>query len=225
MRKKNLIVALTLVCCIKGISQGKFSSDMFLTRVTNNAIINGGLVDPSIQGTPYLDSEFKKAVITFTDNNKAEIKARYNIYSDQFEFESGSNYYALLPRTDIKKIELDDIQFVVEKDTESKANKIGYFVVLDSGKIMLLNKLRVKFTDKQQPAAMQYEGTPARYSKVPNVLFYKRDNGVLMKFSGIKKFIADVDDYQEELSLYVKKTNLKNDDEDVVKLIKYYNSL
>ena len=68
--------------------------------------------------------------------------------------------------------------------------------------------------------------TPAKFTRTDDVYYYKIGEGEVVKIDNLKKMIEGFPDKKNELSQFAKseKINTK-DEEDLKKLIKYYNSL
>lgn len=179
-----------------------------------------------IGGTPYLIETFTTGDVYSNKGKFAAVPMRYNIYADYIEFKEKDVTYILAPGPDIKKVNLGDYHFVVEKYQVKGKTQLGYFTLLDSGKVMLMSKKMVTFRGKQEPKAIETAGTPARYTRSSDEYHYKIANGALIKVSSIKKMIESFPDKQEELKQFAsqEKISPKNESE-LVKLVRYYNSL
>jgi hypothetical protein len=67
---------------------------------------------------------------------------------------------------------------------------------------------------------------PAEFKRTADDFYYKIGEGDLQELSNIKSMIASFPDKQEELSAFVKKEKISPKKEnEVIKLVQYYNSL
>jgi hypothetical protein len=125
----------------------------------------------------------------------------------------------------IKKVELGSSVLVVENYEFRMKTQPGYLTLLDSGKVILLSKKVVTFLEQQAPKALESAPTPAQYSSLPDVYYYKIGNGEVMKVSNLKKMIDSFPDKHQELTQFAKKGKLSHKkEEDLIKLVRYYNN-
>ncbi|MBA4056281.1 MAG: hypothetical protein C0490_16320 [Marivirga sp.] len=129
------------------------------------------------------------------------------------------------PGPDIKKINLGDQVLVVEKYEVKGKSKSGYFALLDSGKVTLVAKKVITFREAQPPKALEVAGKPAKYSKSADEYLYKIGDGPLTGVGSIKKLIESFPDKQEELSQFVSQEKISKNEKELIKLVRYYNSL
>jgi hypothetical protein len=67
--------------------------------------------------------------------------------------------------------------------------------------------------------------TPSQYSSLPDVYYYKVEEGTVMKIKNIKEMIESFPDKQNELTQFAKKEKLSHKkEEDLIKLVRYYNN-
>jgi hypothetical protein len=149
----------------------------------------------------------------------------YNMYEDYIEFKQKDIVYILDPDLMIKKIDMGAHVLVVENYEFKMKTQLGFLTLLDSGKVTLLSKNIVAFQEQQPPKALESAPTPAQYSSLPDVYYYKIGNGEVMKVSNLKKMIDSFPDKQNELTQFAKKEKLSHKkEEDLMKLVRYYNN-
>jgi hypothetical protein len=186
-------------------------------------------VDRSVEefeGSPYLKETFVKGKIFTSKKLYAEVPLRYNIYNDDMEFMQGDATYALYPEPQIVKVALGDEIYVVEKQEAKGKRQYGYLSRLDSGKVTLLSKKIVRFTDKQEPKALEAAGKPAKFTRAADLYYYKIGVDAASKVGSLKSFIESLPDKQDQMTEFAKKEKLSTrTEEDLLKLVKYYNSL
>jgi len=177
-----------------------------------------------IEGSPYLSETFVTGDVYTNKGIHPAIPLRYNIYEDLIEFTSNDITYILDPGPNVRKVDFGGYSFVVEKPEVN--GKSGYYALLDSGKVTLLAKRTLTFREAQPPKPLETEGKLARYSKAPDKYYYKIGNGPLIDISSIKKMIESLPDNHDELKQFAsqEKISPKNEDE-LIKLVKYYNTL
>lgn len=187
---------------------------------------NATAADQTVKGTPYLDDSYVDGIILFA-NNTRNAPLRYNAYKDVLEFQVDGQSRVLDPSTTIKKVNIGQSTFVVEKYmTDKGIPKYGYFTLLDSGKVNLYSKKSVKFTPGMKGRALDGGDQPAEYRRVPDEFYFKTGSGEMVEIKSIKSMIAAFPDKQDELSQFAKKEKISPRDEDeLIKLVNYYNSL
>ena len=182
-------------------------------------------VSTEIEGTPYLDEKFVPAIIHH-DNTVHKVPVRYNIFRDVMEYMEGTVNMSLEPGPNINKVIVGASTFVVQKFESKKQIKFGYFILLDSGKVMLYSKMVVSFHKAKKPEPPDFKNELAGYDREPDVFYYKIGDGELLELQSIKSMIATLPEKQEELTVFAKKEKITpKKEEKVVKLVQYYNSL
>lgn len=176
------------------------------------------------KGTPYLAVTFDSADVYTIKGVFIAVPMRYNIHEDYLEFKNKDATYILDPALNIKKVDFGDNSFVVEKSEAGGKMKLGFFELLDSGKVTLLAKKIVTYREPQPDKAME-EAKPGRYTKKQDEYFYKVGNGPISEIGSIKKMIENFPDKQNELGEFINKEKISKDRADLIKLVTYYNSL
>lgn len=187
---------------------------------------NPTAVDTKVKGTPYLDEAYVNGTI-LTATNTRNVPLRYNAHKDLFEFQVDGQARVLDPSTTIKRVNLGQSTFVVEKYINDKGiTKYGYFTLLDSGKLNLFSKKSVKFTPGMKGRALDGGDQPAEFRRAPDEFYFKLAGGELIEVKSIKALIAALPEKQDEAAAFAKKEKISpRDEEELVKLAKYYNSL
>ncbi len=178
------------------------------------------------EGSPFLNEQFVTGTVYSSNKKYGAIPLRYNIFNDHMEFQQNNNIYALYPEPRVTKVILGEETYVVEKHDVRGKMAYGYLTRLDSGKMILLSKKVVRFTERQEAKALQSSATPAKFTRVQDVYYYKIGDGDVTKVGSLKNLIESLPDKREELSSYAKKEKLSTRSaEDLKKLSAYYNNL
>ena len=212
-----VLIALLVFSASKA-QQGRDLPDFLIIKLTEKHLYGGP--EERIEGTPYLEEAYRTSYITFRNEKVAEVSMRYNIYNDQFEFQQDNSTLGLNPDATIKRIKMGDYIFSVENLNPKGKPKIGFVIVLDSGRVSLLQKRTITLTKKDDLHAI-----PARYTKGKDFLLYKIGNGEVMKIESMKKLISNFPAEQEIINHFIKKEKLSSNKEDFIRFVKYYNSL
>lgn len=187
---------------------------------------NAAATSTVVKGTPYLDEAYVNGTILYANNTRT-IPLRYNAHKDVMEFQADGQARVLDPSTTIKKVNFGETTFVVEKYTNEKGIlKYGYFTLLDTGKVSLFSRKSVKFTPGMKGRALDGGDQPAEYRRNPDEFYFKIAGGELIEVKNVKTMIAAFPDKQDELSAFAKKEKISpKDEEELKKLVQYYNSL
>jgi hypothetical protein len=178
------------------------------------------------EGSPFLSEDFVVGDVYSNQKSYRNILLRYNIFNDNMEFKQNNTTYALYPEPRITKVRLEDEIYVVEKHEVKGKMIYGYLERLDSGKVILLSKKIVRFTEKQDPKALESASKPARFTRTQDEYYYKIDNGEVSKVGSLKNLIESLPDKKDDVTSYAKKEKISTRNEaELLKLVKYYNSL
>jgi len=178
-----------------------------------------------IEGTPYLSEKYVPGEILF-GTERSTVPLRYNVYQDLMEYQQNGKALVLDPSTKIKRVRLGESTYIVEKFEFDGKTKYGFLNLLDSGKVMLVAKKVVKYQEPIKGRALDGGDLPAKFSKSSDAYYYRIGNGALQEVDNIKDMIASFPDKQEELKQFAKKEKISPKKEDeLVKLVRYYNSL
>jgi hypothetical protein len=179
-----------------------------------------------IEGTPYLDEKYVDGEIYFGESARTKAPLRYNIYQDLMEYQQNGKALVLDPSTKIKKVQMGDITFIVEKLTLDGKTKYGFLNLLDTGKVTLFSRKMMRYQAPLKNRALDGGDEPAKFSKMSDLYFYKIGTGELQEVGSLKDLIASLPDKQDEIKQYAKQEKLSPKKEDELrKLIQYYNSL
>jgi hypothetical protein len=173
-----------------------------------------------VEGSPYLYKEFLNGIIYLQDTTAVKLPLRYNIFTDEMEFKYDGNNLVVGNPESLNKVELATHEFVYL----TFAEKPGYFEVIESGKSFLVKKNKVTFYPSEGPKAI--EGVvPAKFVKESDVYCIVLGNQVI-KISNLKSVIAALKDEQKKIEAFIDSEKIKSPKKDnLVKIIKYYNSL
>jgi hypothetical protein len=178
------------------------------------------------EGSPFQNEKFVGGQVFTSEKKYTAVPLRYNIFNDQMEFRQNDLTYALYPGDRILKVILGDETYVVEKYEIRGKMDYGYMTRLDSGKLTILAKKVVRFTDKQEAGALESANKPAKFTRAADIYYYKIGSDEIMKAGTLKNFIESLPDHQPEVTSYAKKEKLSTRNaDDLKKLAAYYNGL
>lgn len=178
----------------------------------------------AVAGSPYMDDKYKDGTIYYGDKNQSA-PIRYNAYQDLIEYQQNGKALVLDANPAIKKVTVGNDTFV-PLSSSGNGKKLGYFAVLDTGKITLYSKKKVVFMPFKKGGKLDGSDQPAEFKKSPDMYYYQVGDGELKEVDNIKSIIASLPDKQEEASAFVKKEKISaKKEQDLKEFVKYYNSL
>jgi hypothetical protein len=226
MNRKSLMhLGILMLGSVFTHAQSKFAADNFVTRMGSNLRLQGPK-QYEAEGSPYLLDDFILSAIYANSNKASGILVRYNVFEDYMEFKHQGSLYMLMPDKSVEKVVVGEVKFVVEEYSYKGKLKMGYLQMLDSGKVILFSRKEVNLIPAKEATPMQYNPTPAKFERLQDVLYYKIGKGITLKVENIKKIIANLPDHTDEMSAFVKENQISTrNEEEVIKLFKFYNSL
>jgi hypothetical protein len=184
-----------------------------------------------IEGSPYANKTFLLGVI-YQEGKPVydNVLLRYNIFSDEIEIKKSENsteasYDALIkdPKSTVK-IATTIYSFVPFEDSLEKGH---YFsIVSKENAFDLYKKTEVDYSGPYTAKTSYERHRPAKFTQ-KNTYFLVSKNGTLYELPDSKSKISKVMKGKEiEVKSYIKKNKLDfKKENDLVKLVKYYNSL
>lgn len=174
-----------------------------------------------IEGLPYENIEFEESIIHMKNKKSYLIPLRHNIYANTFEFKLKNRVLNINNPDDIIKIELKDktyIYFPID-------NKKVYLELLVSGNTNLVRKAQVILKPAEKPSAYK-EMKPPRFHRSKDLYYLIDNQGTVFLLKKKKSFLKYGNVKKEELEIFInkEKINIKKE-EDLVKLIKFFNTL
>ena len=178
----------------------------------------------TIAGSPYVDDKYKDGMIYYGDKNYPA-PIRYNAYQDLIEYQQNGKALTLDANPSIKKVVVGDEVFI-PLSHEGNTKKLGYFVMVDSGKLSLYSKKKIIFLPFKQRGKIDGTDQPAEFQKKPDIFYYQVGDGALQQVDNVKSIIASLPDKQDEMTQFAKKEKINaKKEKDILQFVKYYNSL
>ncbi|WP_339811077.1 hypothetical protein [uncultured Imperialibacter sp.] len=188
--------------------------------------ITGANKGEDYEGSPYMDDEFKDGIVFIEKDRKTNpVPMRYNMYADQMEFKRGDFTYLMEPVLSIDMISVGEHLFILGEFIEANKYNLGFFEVIDTGRLNVMMKQVVRLRPGQAPKAMESAPTLPTYLKLGFEYYYQLDKGEVFKISKVKALVESLPDHQDEMRQFVKKERISRKKEDLRKLAAYYNSL
>ncbi|HQI46835.1 MAG TPA: hypothetical protein PLC59_12335 [Bacteroidales bacterium] len=222
---KNLFTYFIILLCVSShisIAQqvDRYANGYFFH---NNALPSKTVITYNdIEGSPYLYKEFSDAIIYSIDTQAVKLPLRYNIYTNEMEYQLDGNTYTIGNPSIINKIMLGEHVFVYLKFI----GKGGYFELLETGKCFLVQKRAIKYNPPEAPKAVVGSTIPPKFTKETDVYYTILNDSTPVKVENMKSLLNTLSDQKTSLENFIEKEKIKNvKRENLIQIIKYYNSL
>ena len=179
----------------------------------------------NIEGTPYMSEDFTPGEVYTKDSILYKAPLRYNIYADEIEFKADDIIHWIAEPQDIVYVKIDESVFIYIHTGEKKNKKGSYYELLVEGINQLLYKRNITFLEAQD-AKPYIDAKPAQFIEVNDSYFLQINNGLPQSITNIKSIIKALPKKSSDISKYIKKEKISTKKkDDLIKLVKYYNSL
>jgi len=175
-----------------------------------------------IEGSPYLNTEFTDGMVCFRDSSALKLKLRYDIYASRMEYQiNGVNYVIGNPQF-LEKVIIGESVFVY-MNTDGKP---GYFELLEPGRCALLLKRTMIFVPEEGPKPIEGIIKPAHFTRDADELFLSVNGGIPAEIKNMKSVTAALHDHEAQVESFLENEKIKKArQENLIKVVKYYNSL
>lgn len=221
MNKKYLIFVLGLALATPLAAQT--SLDLPSEYLRNNT--SGGVNDnlpPNLEGSPYLDDDFKRGMV-YTENEKPyPAMMRYNAYQDEIQIKGANGISSLFMR-DYVWAELGGETFKIASYEKGSGTAKGYFVVMNEGRTRLLKKYNKVFKEEVPASSSYSQAKPPRFEDA--ITYYLAEEGSPAREVKLKKkdILNVLSSKEAESFIKENKLGLKSEDE-VLKVLNHLNA-
>lgn len=193
-----------------------------------------------VNGSPYWNDHYQKgSIYVKRKNDSATGYLRYRVFDDVFEYKDTTGVFKnilTLSRDRNVEMTLDGETFIwlmnLPAAGEGQPMKEGYAMILEKGKNQNAATLYKRFKMSYTPAQKKKNSfeLPKKAQLKTNSYYILEVNHDLLLINPSKKKVTDAfPDHKAELNKYIKDNKLKfkkkHQEEDLVELVKYYNSL
>jgi hypothetical protein len=219
----RVILIALLLFSMSPLAKAQFDMDQYMS---NNSYGRNHLTMDQIDGSPFLDPDYKMGTVT-TDDGLVykDIPLRYNCYRDVLEFKKDKSVYDLMPKTKIKRVEFGGQVFAYKSYESSQGTDYSFFEILAEGKATLCTRFTVNFYEAEDPKGFA-DAKPPRFDEIAKTYYVSVNNSPGRKITNSKKLIEFLADKQKDMESFISKQKLGvKKVEDLKKIIAYYNSL
>ncbi len=199
----------------------KYISNVPIPKVEENTYL----------GSPYENKDFQRGIITKNGIILSQnVALRYNANRDLFEIKKNAvlkdNQARLLKKTDEIELKINNQKYIFLPLNQDNI-KAGYFVILHKGeKASIYKKIYMQFIPGQKAYSSMAQDVAPTY-KEKTTLYISNKEGEFKELpsskGGKQKAFTN---HKKEVKQYIKDNKLNlNKETDLIKLVKYYNSL
>jgi len=192
-----------------------------LKRIGSN-LTPDKIAETQIAGSPYLDKRFVPSIIVKVDKSiLKDLPLRYNVYTNNIEFEKKGVPFNFAVPTEIETILLGDNVFIYTSYIASKNVNHSYFQVLTDGKYQLLKMHKVVF---KKPENNSDPGDSCRFESAQPYYYLRYMDGMARKITTRKELIKIIQPVSKEIIDYIQQQKIKVYDEtELINTIRYIN--
>ncbi len=199
------------------------NGDVFTVRVSQAIDDERDFV---VEGSPYLDKEFKPGRWRLANRSSQEASMRYNAYYDAIQLHQNGDTFFLRKSLDVEaEIEGRRYQFVDFLDHGNR--KSGYMTPLNQGNTVLyLRNTKILIPPHRPQHGYDLPKPPKFVSKMEYYLKQKNKPAKPLQNLSRKEVFAVLWDRYSELRKYARQNKLNmRTKEEVIQVLKYYDTL
>ena len=175
-----------------------------------------------VEGSPYYNKEFAEGIIFLTDTTAVKVPVRYNIFTNEMEYQWKEFTYVIGEPQSLKKIVIGGSTFVYVPFIE----KGSYVELLAFGKCNLVQKRSVRYKPAEGPKPIEGTGKSAEFVAEPDLFYIAVGHSEALEISGIKMVTDAFPDQKDKIAGFIKSEKIRRANrENLIKIVTYYNSL
>lgn len=246
--KKYFLFVLIAFLSLSGFAQAFSIPEPTLGKINDHIRLDQSTIEEkldvkdlsNVNGSPYWNDDFKKGIVHLkSKDNSTSGFLRYRIFDDVFEYKEALNSsdetYVLDHSRDVE-MTLEGNTFVwlmnLPAAGEGQSMKEGYALILERGEdendVTLYKRFKLIYTPAEAKSN-SYEMPNKAQLKGDSYYMVGINDNLVMANPSKKKATDAFPDHKAELQKYIKDNKLKfkkkNREEDLIELVKYYNSL
>lgn len=187
---------------------------------------NGTLDEWPVDGTVYLDKQFKRGFAILNGHKNEELLLRYDAYSDEIEYLDDDGKRMLFKRSEHTGVVIDSISYRFIEYFDSGNVKSGFFNPLNEGGTVLY--LRNSKTIFYKTPENGYESFVPPKFVLKTSYYLKRKDRPAMPLNDLsrKEIFAVLWEHYSDLRRYARENKLRmRTEEEVIQVLNYYDSL
>ncbi|MBR8537201.1 hypothetical protein KDU71_16645 [Carboxylicivirga sediminis] len=152
----------------------------------------------NINGSPFLNEEFKNGFIQTRSDSIISLVLRYNVYNDAIEFKINDEIYAIKNNESLKMVTIEERVFMYKEFIKSNGTKHnGYLELLSHGKNELYCRYRIRYYPRVPEEAYK-EAIEPEFKMQSLSFFYADSFTTPIEFSTKKQLSSLMDEKTQE---------------------------
>ena len=203
-----------------------FASEMRFVGASGDPHGIGGS-NAKIEGSEYLDENFVNGeIFTMNSEHFSDIPMRYNSYYDNIEVKlPDGQIYGLTDPKLIFQVRMNKDFMIHTRYVSTFGEKDGFLFVLHEGKCSLYRR-NYKIFKEKVPSNGLISEVPAKIVDKPKEYYIRLKDNLPTVIITKKDLLLFLHDHSAELEEFFKKERVKlNTDEDMIRVVTFYNSL
>lgn len=234
MKTLKLFIGIILFCLLSPtITQAQVEvsgTEVLLSKLRLNKDIEGRKNNTYqvIAGNPFMFKDFENGSIKLKDDGIYTGELRFDKYAGEIHFKKDEEIYAIAFPEKIEYIEIEGIRFIYSDYQMSKPEptiKGTYFIDLVDNQCKLLVK-KGAIIKEAVPSRGIVDAKPARFMDKSDSYFVKIGDNPAIEIKNKKSLVSIFNNKALEIKRFLdtEKISIRNQ-EDLVKLVNYYNTL
>lgn len=226
-----ILALLTLFIPVMGQSDIQFQREMSQLFDERKVVTSSKTYSfDEIEGSPYLTSDYHKSRIIMQGGDTIRnIRLRYNMYHNNFEFIHDQSLYQIKEPHRVRRIEHLGKLFVFHTLREATGKrKKGFLVKLAEGPCSLYKHYRVEFEKPEEAQTPFHQDKPPRFDEEdPDYYLKPEDQQYPEKVVSLRKgkFLNFFGPLEKELKDYINEQDIDlKEEKDLIRFVEYYNS-
>lgn len=210
--KIALIIIILYSFYFSGVAQTYIISDLstLSDQYTVDKSGKSGLIDPSIEGSPYLNDKFLEGEVIINDSIRIEnVHLRYNIYNDKIEFKNENEQILEIGNHSTSYIfNFEELLFRNLDYLNDGTPKQGILEILVDGQVKLYKKYSLKLETATKAVGFQ-EATPNRFVRKDDVYLIAVDQEIPYIFNNAKKLLPELQKIKPDINSFIKTEKIR----------------
>ncbi len=229
MKKAYVSLFIVLTINMFSFSQtGMFSGKGAMTTIVlppGNYKI-GDVKPKDIEGSQFMNEEWKIGVLKTDSVLIEDLKYRYNIYGKQMQYMYDSVIYSIGAPHKIKSLNFDNKCFIYSIFNNNGIEEYDFFQVLVEGKCKLLIRREIQIIQANYNYTHNVGSHNDKFVLVESYYMKKGDAPAVKVKKFKKRFLQNFEDKNIQVADYMKKQKISlGKQDDLMKVVDYYNTL
>lgn len=226
MRAFLITAAILFSLLVRVSSQDLSAIDSYLDKLRRDKgmVTQNELEYKDIQGSPYLDEQFRQGSMHMKSGTTLTGEFRYDIYADRIEFRKDGQVFHIAIPDSISKLFTQEATIVYLKYVDKTDQKKGYFIAVYEGYYSVFEKRTKVFQKAQPPQPYQDAPIPASFQDAATEIYMKVGDNPAFKVTSLNEIVASCGTESAAAREFIKKNKTRfRDKDDLAGLFRHLN--